>query len=78
MILNIKNPNFQLLKKMILSRYNGKKVMYIPSERNLISVLDDVDEISGLPYTLQSTYEEFIKASKKLGEKKEKSSLKWI
>ena len=39
--------------------------MYIPSERNLISVLEDADEISGLPYTLQSTYEEFIKASKK-------------
>lgn len=52
--------------------------MYIPSERNLISVLEDVDEITGLPYTLQSTYEEFIKASKKLGEKKEKTSLKWI
>lgn len=70
-----KESKFSITQKNDLSRYNGKKIMYIPSERNLISVLEDVDEISGLPYTLQSTYEEFIKASKKLGEKKKKLPL---
>ena len=62
-----KDSKFSITQKNDLSNYNGKKIMYIPSERNLISVLDDVDEISGLPYTLQSTYEEFIKAIKKVG-----------
>ena len=70
-----KESKFSITQKNDLSKYNGKKIMYIPSERNLISVLEDVDEISGLPYTLQSTYEEFIKASKKLGEKKKKLPL---
>ena len=70
-----KDSQFLITKKNDLSKYNGKKIMYIPSERNLISVLEDVDEISGLPYTLQSTYEEFIKASKKIGEKKKKLPL---
>lgn len=70
-----KESKFSITQKKDLSKYNGKKIMYIPSERNLISVLEDVDEISGLPYTLQSTYEEFIKASKKLGEKKKKLPL---
>lgn len=70
-----KISQFTITQKNDLSKYNGKKIMYIPSERNLISVLEDVDEISGLPYTLQSTYEEFIKASRKLGDKKKKLPL---
>lgn len=70
-----KNSQFIIRKKNDFSKYNGKKIMYIPSERNLISVLEDVDDISGLPYTLQSTYEEFVKASKKLGEQKKKLPL---
>lgn len=57
------------------SKYVGKKIMYIPSERNLISVLDDVEGITGLPYTLQSTYEEFTKANKNLGEHKKRLPL---
>lgn len=57
------------------SKYVGKKIMYIPSERNLISVLDDVEGIAGLPYTLQSTYEEFAKANKNLGGHKKRLPL---
>lgn len=34
-----KESKFSITQKNDLSKYNGKKVMYIPSERNLISVL---------------------------------------
>lgn len=37
--------------------------MYIPSERNFVSVIDEADSISGLPYSLKNTIEEFRKAS---------------
>lgn len=70
-----KNSSFFITKNEDFDKYAGKKIMYIPSERNFISVLDEVDDIGGLPYTIESTYEEFSKASRALGKTKKKLPL---
>lgn len=70
-----KNKQFSIIQKDESSNYEGKKIMYMPSERNLISVIDDADEISGLPYSISSTVEEFLKASKQLGNDSKKLPL---
>lgn len=49
--------------------------MYIPSERNFVSVVDEADSISGLPYSLKNTIEEFRKASYLIESKNKKLPL---
>ena len=58
-----KDSNFYIMKTGDFFKYEGRKIMYIPSERNFISVIDEADSISGLPYSLKNTIEEFRKAS---------------
>lgn len=70
-----KNSSFLITKNDDFDKYEGKKIMYIPSERNFLSVIDEVDGIGGLPYTVESTYEEFSKASRALGKTKKKLPL---
>ena len=70
-----KDKDFFIKQNEEFTNYEGKKIMYMPSERNLISVIDDADEISGLPYSISSTVEEFLKASKQLGNDSKKLPL---
>ena len=58
-----KDSSFYIMKTGVFFDYEGRKIMYIPSERNFISVIDEADSISGLPYSLKNTVEEFRKAS---------------
>lgn len=47
-----------------LKNYNRPKIMYIPSERNLLSVVDDAENIKKLPLMLSILLEEYNKAKK--------------
>lgn len=47
-----------------LENYNRPKIMYIPSERNLLSVVDDAENIKKLPLMLSILLEEYNKAKK--------------
>lgn len=69
------NSIFTVTKKKKTSEYESKKIMYIPSERNFISVVEEAENKSGLPYTIINTLEEFIIASKALGQNKLKLPL---
>lgn len=61
---------FSVIKKNDFKKYESNKIMYIPSERNLVSVIENADKISGLPYSLSETMEIFLKANKLLNESK--------
>lgn len=74
-IFEYSNAKFTVKKEGSSFDYEGRKIMYLPSERNLISVIEDADEISGLPYPLKSSISEFYKASKTLGQIKKKLPL---
>lgn len=47
-----------------LKNYNRPKIMYIPSERNLLTVVDDAENIKKLPLMLSILLEEYNKAKK--------------
>lgn len=47
-----------------LKNYNRPKIMYIPSERNLLTVVDDAENIKNLPLMLSILLEEYNKAKK--------------
>ena len=47
-----------------LLSYNRPKIMYIPAERNLLTVVDDADDIGNLPLMLSILLEEYNKAKK--------------
>lgn len=70
-----KNSTFSIMKTGDFFHYEGRKIMYIPSERNFVSVIDEADSISGLPYSLKNTIEEFRKASYKIESKNKKLPL---
>jgi predicted ATPase len=42
--------------------YQLPKITYIPAERNFLSVLEDLEDLKGLPQSLSWTLSEFIKA----------------
>jgi energy-coupling factor transporter ATP-binding protein EcfA2 len=46
--------------------YEQPKITYIPAERNFLSVLEDLENIKGLPKSLSWTLAEFIKARRSL------------
>ncbi|WP_417940042.1 hypothetical protein [Flavobacterium sp. RS13.1] len=46
--------------------YEQPKITYIPAERNFLSVLEDLENIKGLPKSLSWTLTEFIKARRSL------------
>jgi energy-coupling factor transporter ATP-binding protein EcfA2 len=48
--------------------YELPKITYIPAERNFLSVLEDLENIKGLPKSLSWTLAEFIKARRSLKE----------
>lgn len=48
-----------------LKKYNRPKIMYIPSERNLLAAIDDAENIKNLPLMLSILLEEYNKAKKK-------------
>lgn len=73
--LEYSNSKFVVIKTKQLIEYKSKKIMYIPSERNFISVVEDAQNKSGLPYTIINTLEEFLKASKALEQNKIKLPL---
>ena len=70
-----KNSTFSIIKTGDFFDYEGRKIMYIPSERNFVSVIDEADSISGLPYSLKNTIEEFRKASYLIESKNKKLPL---
>lgn len=47
-----------------LKNYNRPKIMYIPSERNLLTVVDNAENIKNLPLMLSILLEEYNKAKK--------------
>lgn len=51
-------------KKNVSETYNRPKIMYIPSERNLVSVLENVEGIKKLPIMLDLLQQEIRKAKK--------------
>ena len=73
--LEYSNSEFVVTKTDELHTYKSKKIMYIPSERNFISVVEDAENKTGLPYTIINTLEEFLKASKVLEQNKVKLPL---
>ncbi len=48
-----------------LKKYNRPKIMYIPSERNLLAAIDDAENIKNLPLMLSILLEEYNRAKKK-------------
>lgn len=58
------NKNFKIKKTENSSRYLRPQIMYFPSERNLISVIEHSEKIQNLPPMLESLLNEFIKARK--------------
>lgn len=42
--------------------YSLPKITYIPAERNFLSVLEDLENVKGLPKSLQWTLDEYIRA----------------
>lgn len=42
--------------------FDSPKIMYVPSDRNLISAVDNVRALTGLPHTLYTFADEFFKA----------------
>ncbi|MBK9482199.1 MAG: hypothetical protein IPO02_09540 [Bacteroidetes bacterium] len=51
------------------SLYNVPKIMYVPAERNLLTVIRNAYGIHGLPDTLRTFAEELLKGQKALREK---------
>jgi predicted ATPase len=47
-------------------QYEQPKITYIPAERNFLSVLEDLENVKGLPKSLSWTLAEFIKARRNL------------
>lgn len=45
--------------------YNRPKIMYVPAERNLLTTMEEVDNIKNLPIMLSFFLEEYNKAKKK-------------
>lgn len=54
------------VKKNTENDYSFPKIMYVPSERNLLSSVRNVENLKGLPSTLYTLSKEFIKASEEL------------
>ncbi len=52
--------------KKEIGNYYRPKIMYIPSERNLITVLENAEKIQNLPVMLSVLFEEYKNARKKL------------
>ncbi len=50
------------LKLIEDSSYSLPKITYIPAERNFLSVLEDLENVKGLPKSLQWTLDEYIRA----------------
>lgn len=53
------------VEKRQMPEYFRPKIMYVPSERNLLSVLEDVENIKKLPLMLSLLLEEYNNAKKK-------------
>ncbi len=49
-----------------LSSYERPKIMYVPSERNLLTVLENADRINSLPSMLSVFLDEYNRAKKKM------------
>lgn len=60
---DLKKVEISIIKKFI---YEQPKITYIPAERNFLSVLEDLENIKGLPKSLSWTLTEFIKARRSL------------
>lgn len=60
---SFKNANFNLCTNLS-NKYTRPKIMYIPSERNLVSVLEDIDRIKNLPIMLSLLQQEIKNAKK--------------
>lgn len=56
------NKFFVTQKKESVQNYFRPKIMYIPSERNILSVVENADKIENLPLMLSLLQEEFDKA----------------
>ena len=54
------------LKNDEKSSYERPKIMYVPSERNLLTVPEDAERISGLPAMLSVFLDEYNRAKKKM------------
>ena len=48
--------------------YKRPKIMYVPSERNLLTTLEDVEKIRNLPVMLSVLFDEYQKARKSLAQ----------
>lgn len=48
------------------ANYEQSKITYIPAERNFLSVLEDLENVKGLPKSLSWALEEYVKACRSL------------
>lgn len=55
-----------ILKNAENSSYERPKIMYVPSERNLLTALEDAERINGLPAMLSVFLDEYNRAKKKM------------
>ncbi len=60
------NGSFSVSSQDSRFEYLQPKVMYIPAERNLISVLDDAENVKGLPESLVTLLSRYLTACKKM------------
>lgn len=63
------NNNFSIsVNEDQLKKYIRPKIMYIPAERNLLTILEDADKIQKLPVMLSILLERYRNARKKLAQ----------
>ena len=63
------NNNFSVsVNEAQLKNYIRPKIMYIPAERNLLTILEDADKIQKLPVMLSILLERYCNARKKLAQ----------
>ena len=54
------------VKKIDNAYYLRPQIMYIPAERNILSVLEKAENVKGLPPSLNTLMDEFTKACREL------------
>ncbi|MBK6964027.1 MAG: AAA family ATPase [Bacteroidales bacterium] len=64
-----RKEKYPIFRKKMKSKYLVPKIMYVPAERNFLSVIQDAFDVKGLPSPLFTFAEEFRKAQFKLAGK---------
>lgn len=62
------NDAFSLTKTGIGTKYMIPKIMYVPAERNFMSVIEAVDQVKNIPLNLKAMIREFLEACKYFSE----------